>query len=99
MSVLVKNKQRLTPRQYAQRIDRFKFHRVIKYLRELEEKEEAINTLLDEDAAGDSSSKNPGVKSLGTLIKERKEFSLAMAALLGVLLFIIDKILVLAGTQ
>lgn len=33
MSVLVKNRQRLTPRQHAQREDRFKFHRVIKVLR------------------------------------------------------------------
>ena len=49
MSVLTKNKQRLTPRQHAQRADRFKFHRVIKYLRELEEKEMSISEILDED--------------------------------------------------
>jgi hypothetical protein len=36
MSVFMKNSNRLTPREYAQRSDRFKFHRVIKYIRELE---------------------------------------------------------------
>ena len=35
----MKNKNRLTPRQHAQKSDRFKFHRVIKVLREIEEKE------------------------------------------------------------
>ena len=45
MSVRVKNKERLTPRMKAQKIDRFKFHRVIKLLRELEEKEKAIESM------------------------------------------------------
>ena len=49
MSVQKKNKQRLTPRQHAQRADRFKFHRVIKLLREIEEKEINVTTLLNED--------------------------------------------------
>lgn len=49
MSVLVKNKQRLTPRQHAQRVDRFKFHRVIKVLRQMEEKEMNLNTIMNEE--------------------------------------------------
>jgi hypothetical protein len=49
MSVLMKNTNRLTPRLHAQRADRFKFHRVIKALREIEEKEQNITKLLDED--------------------------------------------------
>lgn len=49
MSVLVKNKQRLTPRQYAQRTDRFKFHRVIKVLREMEEKEMNLTEMRREE--------------------------------------------------
>ena len=49
MSVLVKNKQRLTPRQYAQRTDRFKFHRVIKVLREMEEREMNLTSMRLED--------------------------------------------------
>lgn len=51
MSVLMKNTNRLTPRQHAQRADRFKFHRVIKALREIEEKEQNITKILDEDDA------------------------------------------------
>ena len=39
----------MTPRQHAQRADRFKFHRVIKLLREIEEKEINVTTLLNED--------------------------------------------------
>lgn len=39
----------MTPRQHAQRADRFKFHRVIKLLREIEEKEINVTTLLSED--------------------------------------------------
>ena len=30
----------MTARQYAQKMDRFKFHRVVKLLRELEQKEQ-----------------------------------------------------------
>ena len=45
----MKNTNRLTPRLHAQRADRFKFHRVIKALREIEEKEQNITKLLDED--------------------------------------------------
>jgi len=37
LSVLkVLNKNGLTARQYAQKVDRFKYHRVVKLLRELE---------------------------------------------------------------
>ena len=42
MSVLVKNKDKHTPRQHAQRTDRFKFHRIIKVLRELEIRESVL---------------------------------------------------------
>jgi hypothetical protein len=48
LSPVMKNNQKLTPRQYAQRADRFKFHRVIKYLRELEEKQANIEGLMKE---------------------------------------------------
>jgi len=52
LSVKSKNKAKLTARQHAQKEDRFKFHRVIKYLRELEEKEANISTLLKEEEEG-----------------------------------------------
>ena len=38
LNVFTKNKQGLTARQYAQKVDRFKFHRVVKLLREMESK-------------------------------------------------------------
>jgi len=38
INVFVKNRQGLTARQYAQKVDRFKFHRVVKLLRDMEQK-------------------------------------------------------------
>ena len=37
MNVFIKNRQGLTAREYAQKVDRFKYHRVVKLLRELEQ--------------------------------------------------------------
>ena len=34
----MKNRQGLSAREYAQKVDRFKFHRVVKLLREMEQK-------------------------------------------------------------
>jgi len=62
MSVLVTNKHRLTPRQYAQRQDRFKFHRVIKILRELELKENSLTQLLLEDDIAEKKQEGEEVK-------------------------------------
>ena len=36
INVFVKNRQGLSAREYAQKVDRFKFHRVVKLLREME---------------------------------------------------------------
>ena len=36
MNIFLKNRQGLTAREYAQKVDRFKYHRVVKLLRELE---------------------------------------------------------------
>ena len=49
MSVNVVNGERLTPRQHAQKQDRFKFHRVIKVLREIELNQNNLKSLLDDE--------------------------------------------------
>ena len=38
INVFVKNKQGMSAREYAQKVDRFKFHRVVKLLRWMEQK-------------------------------------------------------------
>jgi len=43
LNVFAKNRAGLSPREYAQKVDRFKFHRVVKLLREMEQ--HALNTL------------------------------------------------------
>ena len=44
INVFVKNRQGLTAREYAQKVDRFKFHRVVKLLREMEQN--ALDSLI-----------------------------------------------------
>ena len=86
MSVQKKNKQRLTPRQHAQRADRFKFHRVIKLLREIEEKESNLTTLLNEDEQIEKEQ-----ISFPELMTKNKELSFAIAILVGIICFLLEK--------
>ena len=93
MSVFVKNKNRLTPRQHAQRNDRFKFHRVIKLLRDLEEKESNINTILDEDDRKQEKDQKNAMKSWDDFLLENSQASVGIAILLGFFLFLMDKLI------
>lgn len=38
VNVFVKNRQGLTAREYAQKVDRFKYHRVVRLLRDMEKR-------------------------------------------------------------
>ena len=44
INVFIKNRQGLSAREYAQKVDRFKFHRVVKLLRQIEQK--ALESLM-----------------------------------------------------
>ena len=47
----------MTARQYAQKSDRFKFHRVVKLLRELEQKE--LDRVIVKEAINDEKPEEP----------------------------------------
>ena len=99
----------MTPRQHAQRLDRFKFHRVIKYLREIEEKELNISRMLDED---ETSSKNNQKNFVGgqengvdnqfdlkELIVKNRGISFGISIILGIILFLTEKFLLGGGSD
>ena len=86
----------MTPRQHAQRQDRFKFHRVIKYLRELEEKELNINQIMDEDEKNEGKNEKEGTSGtvgLKEIIVGNRQLSFGIAVVFGFILFVIDKVL------
>lgn len=56
INVFVKNRQGLSAREYAQKVDRFKFHRVVKLLREMEQK--TLNSLVVKEEVQKSIEKN-----------------------------------------
>jgi hypothetical protein len=99
----------MTPRQHAQRLDRFKFHRVIKYLREIEEKELNINRMLDEDETSNNQknlTNNSGQENVFAkqfdfreYIVENKGTSFGISIILGIILFLTDKILLGGGSN
>ena len=97
MSVMVTNKHRLTPRMHAQRADRFKYHRVIKVLRELELREQNINTLLEEDSQKPeqpAESGNAAPLPFGKTLMDNAVLSFVIAAVVGLSLGYLAKRLV-----
>ena len=72
----IKNKQGYTPRAYAQNMDRFKFHRVVKLLREMEDKERKQTTVEEADTWLDKLLEDTGK-------------SMALAVAFGVFVFLL----------
>ena len=79
ISVFVKNKEGHTPRTYAQKLDRFKYHRVIKLLRTLEDREIGLKDV-DKQQISET--------WLDQLVEDKVK-SFGLAVLLGCALFII----------
>ena len=71
------NKTGFTARQYAQKVDRFKYHRVVKLLRELEQEELERTVLVDKKEETTKDTKS---------IPEEKPINLNRALLMGPLI-------------
>lgn len=99
--MFVKNRQGLTAREYAQKVDRFKFHRVVKLLRQIEQKALDTNLVREEMEKTATAIKEKHEDKLKTEAAEPASFleklaqdkalSISVAALLGILLFLVEK--------
>lgn len=90
MSIFTKNRQGLTARQYAQKLDRFKFHRVVKLLRELEQREQntaVIKEKIAEDVIEENIERQQG---LAFALVQNRPLSFALSLLIGLVFFIFD---------
>ncbi len=86
----------MSAREYAQKVDRFKFHRVVKLLRQMEQK--ALDQLtLDEEVEKQDTLKQDLKEeedaSFVEQLSENKVLSVILAAILGILLFFIEMVL------